>query len=107
MIRRRTRSPAEVNDQVGGEDAEEDLVIHYGPDGLPHAFEIEPPPSGPIWSPAPFPPCAPRRASRCDLRQPSLGCPIVTDRLESARPGATQRFTTGPNSGRKLRLPLA
>jgi hypothetical protein len=30
-----------VNEHVGGEDAEEDLVIHYGPDGLPHAFEVE------------------------------------------------------------------
>jgi uncharacterized protein YuzE len=34
-------SPAEVNDQVGGEEAEDGLVVHYGPDGLPHAFEIE------------------------------------------------------------------
>jgi hypothetical protein len=34
-------TPAEVNDQVGGEDVEEGLVVHYGPDGLPHAFEIE------------------------------------------------------------------
>lgn len=34
-------SPAEVNEQVGGEDADEGLVIHYGPDGLPHAFEID------------------------------------------------------------------
>jgi uncharacterized protein YuzE len=34
-------SPAEVNEQVGGEDAGEGLVIHYGPDGLPHAFEVE------------------------------------------------------------------
>jgi hypothetical protein len=34
-------SPAEVNEQVGGEDAEDGLVVHYGPDGLPHAFEIE------------------------------------------------------------------
>jgi hypothetical protein len=34
-------SPAEVNEQVGGEDADEGLVGHYGPDGLPYAFEIE------------------------------------------------------------------
>ena len=34
-------SPAEINEQVGGEDAEDGLVVHYGPDGLPHAFEIE------------------------------------------------------------------
>jgi hypothetical protein len=34
-------SPAEVNDQVGGEDVDEGLVVHYGPDGLPHAFEVE------------------------------------------------------------------
>jgi uncharacterized protein YuzE len=34
-------SPAEVNDQVGWEDVEERLVVHYGPDGLPHAFEVE------------------------------------------------------------------
>jgi Protein of unknown function (DUF2283) len=34
-------APAEVNDQVGGEDAEQGLVVHYGPDGRPHAFEIE------------------------------------------------------------------
>jgi uncharacterized protein YuzE len=33
-------SPAEVNDEVGGED-KDGLVVHYGPDGLPHAFEIE------------------------------------------------------------------
>jgi uncharacterized protein YuzE len=32
---------AEVSEQVGGEDAEDGLVVHYGPDGLPHAFEIE------------------------------------------------------------------
>jgi uncharacterized protein YuzE len=34
-------SPAEVKAEVGGEDAEEGLVVHYGPDGRPHAFEIE------------------------------------------------------------------
>ena len=34
-------APAEVNEQVGGEDAADGLVVHYGPDGLPHAFEIE------------------------------------------------------------------
>jgi uncharacterized protein YuzE len=34
-------SPAAVNNEVGGEDVEEGLVVHYGPDGLPHAFEIE------------------------------------------------------------------
>ena len=34
-------APAEVNEQVGGEDAEDGLVVHYGPDGLPHALEIE------------------------------------------------------------------
>ena len=34
-------SPAEVNELVGGEDVEEGLVVHYGPDGLPHAFEVE------------------------------------------------------------------
>jgi hypothetical protein len=34
-------SPADVNDQVGGEDVDEGLVIHYGTDGLPHALEIE------------------------------------------------------------------
>jgi len=34
-------SPVAVNEQVGGEDVEEGLVVHYGPDGLPHAFEIE------------------------------------------------------------------
>jgi hypothetical protein len=34
-------SPAEVNEQVGGEDAEDGLVVHYGPDGVAHAFEIE------------------------------------------------------------------
>jgi hypothetical protein len=26
---------------VGGEDAGEGLVIHYGPDGVAHAFEVE------------------------------------------------------------------
>jgi hypothetical protein len=34
-------SPAEINDQVGGEDVEQGLVVPYGPDGLPHAFEVE------------------------------------------------------------------
>ena len=34
-------SPTEVNEQVGGEDAEDGLVVHYGTDGRPHAFEIE------------------------------------------------------------------
>ena len=34
-------SPAEVNQEVGGEDAEEGLVVHFGPDGEPHAYEIE------------------------------------------------------------------
>ena len=28
-------------DQIGGEDAGEDLVIHYGPDGAPWLWEIE------------------------------------------------------------------
>jgi uncharacterized protein YuzE len=28
-------------DQIGGEDAGEDLVIHYGPDGMPWLWEIE------------------------------------------------------------------
>ncbi|TXL79614.1 DUF2283 domain-containing protein [Vineibacter terrae] len=27
--------------QIGGEDAGEDLVIHYGPDGTPWLWEIE------------------------------------------------------------------
>jgi hypothetical protein len=26
---------------AGGEDAVDGLAVHYGPDGLPHAFEIE------------------------------------------------------------------
>jgi hypothetical protein len=30
-----------VKEHVGGEDAEDGLVVHYGPDGLPHAYEIE------------------------------------------------------------------
>ena len=34
-------SPAEVNAEVGGEDVEEGLVVHYGPDGQPHAYEVE------------------------------------------------------------------
>ena len=35
--------PADGQDasQIGGEDAAEDLVIHYGPDGQPYAYEIE------------------------------------------------------------------
>jgi hypothetical protein len=33
--------PAEVNEQVGGENAENGLVVHYGPDSLPHAVQIE------------------------------------------------------------------
>jgi uncharacterized protein YuzE len=34
-------SPTEINAEVGGEDAEEGLVVHFGPDGKPHAYEIE------------------------------------------------------------------
>ena len=34
-------SPVAANEQVGGEDVGEGLVIHYGPDGLPHAYEVE------------------------------------------------------------------
>ena len=34
-------APAAVNERVGGEDAADGLVVHYGPDGLPHGFEIE------------------------------------------------------------------
>jgi hypothetical protein len=34
-------SPAEINEEVGGEDAGEGLVVHYGPDGRPHAYEVE------------------------------------------------------------------
>ena len=34
-------SPAEVNEQVGGEDIKEGLVVHCGSDGLPHAFGVE------------------------------------------------------------------
>jgi hypothetical protein len=34
-------APDRVTDQVGGEEVEPGLVVHYGPDGLPHAFEIE------------------------------------------------------------------
>ena len=34
-------SPAAVNEEVGGEDAGDGLVVHYGPDGLPHAYEVE------------------------------------------------------------------
>ena len=33
-------SSAEINDEVG-EDAEEGLVVHFGPDGEPHAYEVE------------------------------------------------------------------
>jgi hypothetical protein len=32
---------ADVNEQVGGEDAEDGLVVHYGPDDRPNALEIE------------------------------------------------------------------
>jgi hypothetical protein len=34
-------SLAEADEQVGGDDVEEGLVVHYGPDGLPRAFEVE------------------------------------------------------------------
>ena len=34
-------SSAELNDEVGGEDVETGLVIHFGPDGQPHAYEVE------------------------------------------------------------------
>jgi hypothetical protein len=33
--------PHRQTDLSGGEDAGEDLVVHYGPDGLPYAWEIE------------------------------------------------------------------
>ena len=32
---------AEINEEVGGEDVAEGLVVHFGPDGQPHAYEIE------------------------------------------------------------------
>lgn len=34
-------APGQDDALVGGEDAGEDLVIHYGPDGEPFAWEIE------------------------------------------------------------------
>jgi uncharacterized protein YuzE len=34
-------SPAEINEEVGGQDVDEGLVVHFGPDGRPHAYEIE------------------------------------------------------------------
>lgn len=34
-------SPAAITREVGGEDAEEGLVIHYGPHARPHAYEVE------------------------------------------------------------------
>jgi hypothetical protein len=34
-------SSAEINEEVGGEDAEEGLVIHCGPEGQPHGYEVE------------------------------------------------------------------
>ena len=34
-------SAAAINAKVGGEDAEEGRVIHFAPDGQPHAYEIE------------------------------------------------------------------
>jgi uncharacterized protein YuzE len=34
-------SPQEVNEEVGGQDVEEGLVVRYGPDGQAHAYEIE------------------------------------------------------------------
>jgi uncharacterized protein YuzE len=34
-------SSAELNQEVGGEDVEEGLVVHYGPDGRAHAYEVE------------------------------------------------------------------
>jgi uncharacterized protein YuzE len=34
-------SPAEINEEVGGDDAEEGLVVHFGPDDQPYAYEIE------------------------------------------------------------------
>ena len=41
LVELRPSPPAEVNEQAGGEDGEDGLVVHYGTDGLPHAFEIE------------------------------------------------------------------
>lgn len=57
-------SPGEVNQQVGGEDLEDGLVVHYGPDGLPHAFEVDHASQRPDRSRAPSPPSATPRASR-------------------------------------------
>jgi uncharacterized protein YuzE len=63
-------SLAEANDQVGGEDAEDGLVIHYGPDGLPHAFEVEHASQrAPTWSRVPFRLRAKPRASPADRRR--------------------------------------
>lgn len=33
--------PDQVNDRVGGEEVEPDLVVHFAPDGRPFAFEVE------------------------------------------------------------------
>jgi hypothetical protein len=51
-------SPSEVNDQVGGEDVEEGLVVHNGPDGRPHAFEVEHASERPDLVARPSPPSA-------------------------------------------------
>lgn len=33
--------PEVLNEQVGGEEVERGLVVHFAPDGLPFAYEIE------------------------------------------------------------------
>ena len=48
-------SPAEINDEVGGEDAR---TVHYGPDALPQPSRSSMPRSGQTSSCAPSPRCA-------------------------------------------------
>ncbi len=57
-------SPAEINDQVGGEDVEDGLVVHYGPDALPQPSRSSTPRGGQTSSRAPSPRCATPKARR-------------------------------------------
>jgi hypothetical protein len=56
-------SLAEVNDQVGGEEAEDGLVVHYGPDACRTRSRLSTLRSDRTWSRAPSPPSATPKAS--------------------------------------------
>jgi hypothetical protein len=44
-------SAAEINEEVGGEEADEGLVVYFGPDGKPTLTRSSMPPLARSWSP--------------------------------------------------------